>query len=71
MNKGLLSINEFCEFANIGRTYTYQLINEGKIKAVKLGNKTLISKIEMDNWLESLPAYTSRVTQKDSGGANA
>lgn len=70
MNKKLLSINEFCEFANIGRTYTYQLINAGKIKAVKLGNKTLIPKIEMDNWLETLPAYTSKTNQKTSGGEN-
>ncbi len=63
MRKGLLSINEFCEFANVGRTYAYQLINQHTIKAVKLGKKTLIPKTELDKWLEGLPAYSSRTNK--------
>lgn len=37
------SISEACKVSSIGRTYMYQLINEGKLEARKLGKRTLIT----------------------------
>lgn len=57
MNTELLTIPEFCQMANTGRTNAYKLINSGALKAVKLGKKTLIRKADMDTWVSSLNPY--------------
>lgn len=36
------SISEACKVSSIGRTYLYQLINEGRIEIRKIGKRTLI-----------------------------
>jgi excisionase family DNA binding protein len=54
---GAFTINDFCEWASIGRTLAYELINRGAIRAIKLGGKTLIPKADAKAWLASLPAY--------------
>jgi excisionase family DNA binding protein len=57
---GAFTIAAFCGWANVGRTLTYELINRGQLKAVKVGGKTLIPKTEARAWLASLPAITRR-----------
>lgn len=57
MQAELLTITEFCKSVNLGRTVAYRLINEGKVKAVKLGKKTLIPRSSVDDFIASLPAY--------------
>ncbi len=59
MQTELLTIPEFCAQVNVGRTNAYRLINEGQVKAVKLGKKTLIPRAEMLKWIESLQPYAS------------
>lgn len=53
--KGAYSVNEFMSFASIGRTKLYQEINEGRLKARKLGAKTVILASDAEAWLNSLP----------------
>lgn len=36
------SISEACKVSSIGRTYLYQLINEGRLEVRKIGKRTLI-----------------------------
>lgn len=36
------SIADACRVSGIGKTYLYQLINQGKLKTTKLGKRTLI-----------------------------
>jgi len=36
------SISDACRVSSIGKTRLYQLINEGKLEARKLGKRTLI-----------------------------
>lgn len=40
-----------------GKTTTYDLLRDGKIRAKKLGAKTLIEFASVDEYLASLPAY--------------
>lgn len=40
-----------------GKTTTYDLLREKKIRAKKLGAKTLIEFASVDEYLASLPAY--------------
>ena len=50
-----LSINEFCAWANIGRTHLYALIRRGDIKARKDGRRTYILIEDGEAWISSLP----------------
>ena len=49
------TVSEFINWARIGRTKVYQLINDGELKVRKVGRKTLILRKDAEAWLESLP----------------
>lgn len=57
MTQELLTIPEFCKAAKVGRTVAYKLINEGRVKAVKLGKKTLIPRAALEEFICSLEPY--------------
>jgi excisionase family DNA binding protein len=52
---GALSLAAFCRTYNVGLTFTYQNIKEGKLRAVKAGAKTLILRRDAEAWARSLP----------------
>lgn len=52
---GAFTVNEFLQWAKIGRTKFYQEIEAGRITPRKLGRKTLILKQDAQAWLEALP----------------
>ena len=49
------SILEFCEIAGVGRTKAYEELAAGRLKAKKVGSRTLIT--NAPEWLDSLPDY--------------
>lgn len=53
--KKLLSIKDACHFLSIGRTTLYALLKEEKIKARKLGKRTLIPHEEIISFINDLP----------------
>ncbi len=46
--------------ANLGRTKVYELIAEGKLRAVKAGSKTLVDAASVRRFLASLPALPTK-----------
>jgi excisionase family DNA binding protein len=48
------SITELCEALAIGRTLAYQLIGSGKVRAFKLGTRTLIPASEVERLVKEL-----------------
>jgi len=46
------SINDACKVLGIGRTYLYQLISEGRVRACKLGKRTLIPAASLNGLVE-------------------
>ena len=56
METNLLSILEAQKMIGLG----YELINAGEIPAKKLGNRTLISKSDLENFIDSLEAYPTK-----------
>lgn len=55
LEQGAFTIDEFMNWARIGRTKAYAEINEGRLKTRKCGRKTLIRRKDAEAWLNSLP----------------
>ena len=49
-----LSIPEFLAAVPIGRTKLYEELGAGRLRAVKVGKRTLIPIIEAERWLATL-----------------
>jgi predicted site-specific integrase-resolvase len=51
---------EFCRRNGIGLTTFYALLNEGKLKARKIGNATIVLADDEAAWLASLPEISGK-----------
>jgi len=61
------TIKEFVALAGVGRSFVYEAIAEGHLKAVKAGRKTLIREEDARAWLDTLPtmkAHSSRAFER-------
>lgn len=52
---GAFSVNDFCQWAGIGRTLVYAEMKAGQLAAKKLGRRTIILRSEAERWLAALP----------------
>jgi excisionase family DNA binding protein len=59
--RGALSIDGFCKLYGLGRTFAYEQIKEGKLRAVKCGNRTLILRRDAEAWAHSLPVLSAGI----------
>ena len=50
-----MSIDEFCRRYAIGRTSAYAEIKQGRLRARKVGKRTLITDDDGESWLQRLP----------------
>lgn len=66
MQAELLSVKEACGVLNCGPTKLYEILNDGKLKAVKLDRKTLIPKSEITAFIDSLDSYEAKDSQEHS-----
>lgn len=49
----VVSVNEGCRLAGIGRTKFYELINDGKVKTVTIGRRRLVLIASIREMLEA------------------
>lgn len=56
MERELLSVNDFAKRNGMGLTKAYDELRSGRLKALKIGKLTRISKAEELRWRENLPA---------------
>ena len=52
---GALTVKEFCDAYRLCREKAYQEVRARRLRAVKLGRKTLILRADADAWAASLP----------------
>lgn len=50
----LCTIPNVCEQLDVGRTTVYQLINDGTLRRVKIGARTLIPQADVDAFVAGL-----------------
>jgi excisionase family DNA binding protein len=46
-----ISVRDFRDITGLGATRVYQLINDGELRRVKLGKKTVFVESEVKDWL--------------------
>lgn len=50
-----LSVEEFCEIYDVGRSSAYVEIRAGRLKARKVGKRTIIAVDDAEEWFARLP----------------
>jgi excisionase family DNA binding protein len=58
IDKRALSVGEAAKAAGVGRTTLFQEIRNGRITALKVGRRTIITIDALETWLASLPKRT-------------
>jgi excisionase family DNA binding protein len=53
--KIVLTLEETCEIARIGRSTLYRSLRSGALRARKIGKKTVVLREDLQAWLQSLP----------------
>ena len=57
MFEEFMTVKEARQTIRVGETKIYELLNEGKIVAIKIGRKTLIPKASLQSFMNSCPEY--------------
>lgn len=57
-----MTIAQFCAWAGIARSTVYKEISSGRLKARKIGHKTIIARDDADAWFSALPTLESRAS---------
>jgi excisionase family DNA binding protein len=57
--KRAFSIEEFCRRFGIGRTRAYEELKFGRLRARKVGRRTVITEDDAEAWLRRLPPMPS------------
>jgi excisionase family DNA binding protein len=56
-----MSIDVFCDRYGLGRTLAYEEIKAGRLRARKVGRRTLIAEDDAEDWLKSLPPVRAKL----------
>ena len=55
VDRGAMTIKEFCDWAGVGLTTAYKEIDAGRLIMRKLGRRSIIRKADAEAWLAELP----------------
>jgi excisionase family DNA binding protein len=60
--KEAFAVREFCARYGICRATFYTEVKRGRLRALKLGKKTIVMRADADAWAASLPALETRAS---------
>jgi excisionase family DNA binding protein len=56
-----LDIPEICRRTRLGRSYIYEAIRAGELRAIKLGRLTRVLRVDYMRWLTGAPPITPKI----------
>jgi hypothetical protein len=56
---GAMTVDQFCQWASIGKTKAYAEAKSGRLSLRKLGTKTIILRSDAEAWLRALPTASA------------
>jgi len=56
-NQMSYTLDEAVKLTGLGKTRLYEELKAGRLKAVKIGRRTLVPHSNLQEWLKSLPSY--------------
>ena len=65
-----VTIPEACKLIGISRSSLYEALADGKLHAVKFGNRTLIPYEELKRCIAALPEWKPELQRTDTRGAS-
>ncbi len=66
----LLSVNDVCVTLQCGRTFVYELLQKGELRAIKLGRLTRISHVVLDEFIARSEVSSIEQLADDRRGAS-
>ena len=67
MTRTTYSLEEVQAMTGIGKTSLYAAMNNGQLKSLKFGRRTLVRQEDLDEFLSSLPAYAPQHPEEKQG----
>ena len=61
-----LSVAEACAAGSFGKTAFYEAVKSGALRAVKHGKRTVVLQVDLQRFLENLPAVTPKNSEIES-----
>ena len=58
--KGAMSVEEFLQWASIGRSKFYEEVKTSRLKMRKIGRKSVITMHDAEAWLNALPEAAAK-----------
>ena len=62
--KPLLSIGDACQFLGLSRSTVYRLIADGELRLIKIYNRSVIARRDLDVYVGSLVHSAEKVVSK-------
>jgi excisionase family DNA binding protein len=56
----IVTVQEACAILRMSRTTLYEMLSTGRLRARKLGSKTVFRRSDLESFLANLPAMTIR-----------
>ena len=66
--KPLLTMEEACQFLGLSRSTVYRLIADGELRLIKVYNRSLIARRDLDGYVERLVCPETPNTIRTSTG---
>ena len=54
LKPAVMTVQQFCDWAHVGRSRAYDQINSGALRMFKFGRRTLIRTVDAEAWLDAI-----------------
>ena len=71
LSREAFAVREFCARYGICRDTFYREVRRGRLRALKIGKKTVVLRLDAEAWVASLPKVQSVVAREQADAVSA